>query len=152
MNERTQPIPAAIEGAPSRVRHKQRGWVAPLAWGLGLALCFGVGTGLAWTESGPHPGVPVETAQHEVAAASLTRARIYRSSNAYVVAIGEAERCVRLDPSNAECHRLLGEVHEKLDHRQDSALEYRKFMDLVGPRHPDYEQVSLTVFGLEHRL
>jgi hypothetical protein len=55
------------------------------------------------------------------------------------------EKCIRTNPAQADCHKLLGTVWAKLNDPYRGAREYREFLRLAPRDHPDREKVKLIL-------
>jgi pSer/pThr/pTyr-binding forkhead associated (FHA) protein len=51
------------------------------------------------------------------------------------------EKCIKVKPSNADCHKFLGTTWAKLNEPDKGAREYKEFVRLAPPDHPDLDKV-----------
>jgi len=69
----------------------------------------------------------------------------------YPAAKTQLEKCIRAAPRNPDCHKLLGTVWAKLNEPEKGAREYREFMRLASPDHPDVEKVGKILEAFERQ-
>ncbi len=58
--------------------------------------------------------------------------------------------CLAATPANAECHKLLGTVYAKLGDSENGAAQYREFLRIADPKHPDYDRVQQIIKAFEN--
>ena len=63
----------------------------------------------------------------------------------YPAAKSKLEGCVKANPKNADCHKLLGTAWAKLGEPDKGAREYKEFLRLAPPDHPDLDKVKTII-------
>ncbi len=71
----------------------------------------------------------------------LQEATLLIQANQFSAAKSRLEKCVKAEPRNFECHRLLGLAWAKLGDPAKAANEYRAFLSLAPMDNPDIEDV-----------
>ncbi len=95
----------------------------------------------ALTEARAKPRAVEPTARSSASAdALLEEARAHNKSKEYGKARGMLEKCIKLEPKNAECWKLLGVVYTGLGDGAQGAKAYEKFLQLA-PEHPQADKV-----------
>ncbi len=60
----------------------------------------------------------------------------------YPAAKTQLDKCIKVKPSNYDCHKLLGTTWAKLNEPDKGAREYKEFVRLAPPDHPDLDKVK----------
>jgi tetratricopeptide (TPR) repeat protein len=75
--------------------------------------------------------------------------RGYLKTKKYPRAVESLQKCVTLEPENAECHMFLGAALAGDNKSVKSVQHYRRFLDLAPPTHPRYDQVKSFIADYE---
>jgi serine/threonine-protein kinase len=76
-------------------------------------------------------------------AKALLKSRQYPDAKTRLV------KCISLEPGNFQCHKLLGTVWAKMGEGEKGAREYRVFLKLAPPDHPDIDKVKKLLESFE---
>ncbi len=67
----------------------------------------------------------------------------------YPAAKTQLEKCIKVMPKHADCHKLLGTTWAKLGDPDKGAREYKEFLRLAPPDHPDFSRVTVILDSFE---
>ena len=149
MEQVAQQLQAQTEQLPPMQPPKRSRWPGLLLWALVLALGAGAGAALAEHSSdAQHYFAPDPEAVFAVGAdhatslepAVVRRIRQQLRGNQVNAAKLSALGCLRDQPSQPQCHKLLGTVYARLSDPERAAEEYERFVQLA-PDHVDAPKV-----------
>ena len=92
---------------------------------------------------------PLPKPAQDTSAALLEEGKRLMRDKQYPAAKVQLERCIRATPKNADCHKLLGTAWAKLNDSEKGAREYREFIRLAPPDHPDIDKVKAILSAFE---
>jgi tetratricopeptide (TPR) repeat protein len=96
----------------------------------------------------PRP-TPAENKAAEVAAL-IDEAKALMKDKQFPTARSKLDKCVKLSPKNADCHKLLGTAWAKQGDSEKGAKEYREFIKYAPPDHPDIDRVKAILDSFDH--
>jgi serine/threonine-protein kinase len=96
------------------------------------------------------PGTVVPPAYLKEAVDLIEQSKDLMKEKQFPTARARLERCIRLEPKLAECHKLLGTVYAKTNESERGAKEYRLFMKYAPSNDPDREKVKSILEMFEH--
>ncbi len=94
------------------------------------------------------PPEPPKPAVDPVAAIFEEGKRLFKDKQ-YPASRTQLDKCIKAAPKNADCHKLLGTVWAKLDQPDKGAKEYKEFLRLAPPDHPDIDKVRAILDNFE---
>lgn len=74
-----------------------------------------------------------------------------RSGPCLLRALATLSKCIKAEPKNYECHKLLGTVYAKSNNSEAGAKEYKEFLRLAPPGHPAISQVQAIIDQFEKK-
>jgi pSer/pThr/pTyr-binding forkhead associated (FHA) protein len=95
------------------------------------------------------PPVAVDNKEAEVQAL-ITDAKALMKEKQFPSARTKLDKCIKAQPKNPDCHKLLGTVWAKQNESDKGAAEYRLFLKYASPDSPDIEKVKAILETFEH--
>ena len=62
----------------------------------------------------------------------------------------QLDLCIKVAPKNPDCHKLLGSIWGRLEQPDKGLREYKEFIRLAPPDHPDLDRVKQIISQFEN--